>query len=233
MTEVECLTATTPTKMLRFYQRNTSRRKQLLAACNMCRRVWHIIPKECLRGRYDPNRYYQAIEVVERYVEGHATQDEVRALSLGTGGDFACDAVAVANGLAEWEDGLVTVSVWTSASMAPDTETIFIPWWEDSGPPGLQQSAEQASQCQLLRDMVGNPFRPTTFDPAWRSNRVMQLARQMYETRVFSRMPDLNRALRDAGCREDTVRIHCSEAMEHYRGCWVLDGLLQKDIQAM
>lgn len=79
----------------------------------------------------------------------------------------------------------------------------------------------------LLHEIVGNPFRPMSVDPAWKTSTVLTLARQMYESRDFSVMPILADALQDAGCDNDDVLDHCRDkAATHVRGCWVVDFLL-------
>jgi hypothetical protein len=69
-----------------------------------------------------------------------------------------------------------------------------------------------------------------SFDPAWRTDTVLALARQMYESRDFSAMPILADALQDAGCDCDDILSHCREAhATHVRGCWVVDLVLGKE----
>lgn len=82
--------------------------------------------------------------------------------------------------------------------------------------------------ASLLRDIFGNPFRPVTFSPAWRTDTAVSLARTMYESREFSAMPILADALQDAGCDSNDVLTHCREPGEHVRGCWVVDLVLGK-----
>jgi hypothetical protein len=36
-------------------------------------------------------------------------------------------------------------------------------------------------------------------------------------------------ALEEAGCQEPVVLDHCRGGGEHFRGCWVVDGLLGKE----
>jgi hypothetical protein len=52
----------------------------------------------------------------------------------------------------------------------------------------------------------------------------------MYDSRDFGAMPILADALQDAGCDNDEVLNHCRNkpAVEHFRGCWVVDGVLDK-----
>ena len=84
-------------------------------------------------------------------------------------------------------------------------------------------------QAALLRDIFGNPFCPVTFAPEWRTNTVIALASQMYESRDFSAMPILADALQDAGCDTDDVLNHCRGSGPHVRGCWVVDVVIGKE----
>jgi len=83
--------------------------------------------------------------------------------------------------------------------------------------------------CELLRDVFGNPFRPATLAPAWRTSTVTSLASQMYESRDFGAMPILADALQDAGCDSDDILNHCRGDGPHVRGCWVVDLVLDKE----
>ena len=79
-----------------------------------------------------------------------------------------------------------------------------------------------------LSDIFGNPFRPVTFDPSWRTEAVVVLARGMYESRDFAPMPVLADALEDAGCADADILAHCRGDGPHVRGCWVVDLVLGK-----
>ena len=81
----------------------------------------------------------------------------------------------------------------------------------------------------LLRDILGNPFRPVAFSPDWRTDTAVLLARQMYESREFGAMPILADALQDAGCDNPDILDHCRDTtLTHVRGCWVVDLVLNK-----
>jgi len=80
-----------------------------------------------------------------------------------------------------------------------------------------------------LKEIFGNPFRPATFAPAWRTETVVALASQMYESRDFGAMPILADALQDAGCDNDDILNHCRVPGPHVRGCWVVDLVLGKE----
>jgi hypothetical protein len=81
---------------------------------------------------------------------------------------------------------------------------------------------------RVFHDVFGNPFRPATLDPTWRTPTVVALASQMYQLRDFSPMPILADALQDAGCDSADVLGHCRGPGPHVRGCWVADLVLGK-----
>jgi hypothetical protein len=87
---------------------------------------------------------------------------------------------------------------------------------------------ERRAQCRLLRDLCGNPFRPTVLDPGWRTPAVVAIAGASYDDRDFTALPILADALEDAGCGDAIVLEHCRQTADHARGCWVIDGLLRK-----
>ena len=100
----------------------------------------------------------------------------------------------------------------------------------DDRPEQEHFSAEERTQCDLVRCIFGNPFRPTVFDPSWQTSDVTAISRGMYESRDFSAMAILADALQDAGCDDTTVLDHCRNTSHaHTRGCWVVDSILGKE----
>jgi hypothetical protein len=92
------------------------------------------------------------------------------------------------------------------------------------------KAAEDEAQCELLRDIFGNPFRTAALGPAWRTDTAVSLAKGMYGSRDFSAMPILADALQDAGCANEDILNHCrDEKATHVRGCWVVDLVLGKE----
>lgn len=90
---------------------------------------------------------------------------------------------------------------------------------------------EQRAQCNILRDIFGNPFRPVTLDAAWlawNNGTVVKLAQAIYDERAFDHLPILADALEDAGCHHEDILTHCRGTGPHVRGCWVVDLLLEK-----
>jgi hypothetical protein len=76
--------------------------------------------------------------------------------------------------------------------------------------------------AELLRDIVGSPFRPVSVEPRWLTSSVLALARAMYESRDFAAMPILGDALEEAGCDSPEILAHCRGG-PHTRGCWAVD----------
>jgi hypothetical protein len=89
-------------------------------------------------------------------------------------------------------------------------------------------TGEAAAHAHLVRDIFGNLFRPVAFDPAWRTEVVIELARGMYESRDFAPIPVLANALEDSGCTDSEVLAHCRGLGLHTRGCWVVDLVLNR-----
>jgi hypothetical protein len=90
-------------------------------------------------------------------------------------------------------------------------------------------SDDRDAEAALLRDIFGNPFRPVSFSPQWRTDTALALAHQMYESRDFGAMPILADALQDAGCDNEDILSHCRGDGPHVRGCWVVDLVLGKE----
>ena len=84
------------------------------------------------------------------------------------------------------------------------------------------------SQAELVREVIGNPFRPVACDPTWRTADVIGVARGIYEDRAFDRLPLLADALMDAGSDDAEMLAHCRSPGPHVRGCWVVDLVLGK-----
>jgi hypothetical protein len=113
-------------------------------------------------------------------------------------------------------------------------DPVFASWITAAGMPRLRFWVSSwliqapASVSTWFHDIFGNPFRPATFDPAWRTNTAVSLARQTYESRDFSAMPILADALQEAGCDNTDLLDHCRCSGPHVRGCWVVDLVLGK-----
>jgi hypothetical protein len=136
-------------------------------------------------------------------------------------------AVEAAESLAlPWDPGAVR----RLAGTRTDAEDWYLSLPRNAGV--VRRLAERSALSVLLRDIFGNPFRPSPPLPAevlaWNDGTVVRLARAMYEARDFRNMGVLADALLDAGCADEELLAHCRGGGEHVRGCWAVDALLGK-----
>jgi len=84
------------------------------------------------------------------------------------------------------------------------------------------------SFADVVRDVIGNPFRSRFFPQHWRTSDALGVARGIFEDQAFDRLPILSDALMDAGCDNERIIVHCRDDSMHVRGCWVVDLVLGK-----
>ena len=231
MTEAEWLACHEPDPMLVFLRGRATDRKLRLFAVGCCRSIWHLLPNEAARA---------LVEVAERFADGLASEEE-RATAEG---EFTW---------ADWESRgsqdpyLCSLATEAVTQLARESDATFAarthrvnPGWPEQAyeaargvsnqvghtTPLSRRPEEWAKQIKVLRDIFGNPFRPVTPDPAWLTDDVRTIARQMYNSRDFSRMAMLAVALQDAGCDNEDILTHCRGPGPHVRGCWVVDAVL-------
>jgi hypothetical protein len=192
--------------------RRDERRLRLFAfAC--CRRGWELLP---MAAR-------QAVEAGERLADEGLPQAALSAVERA-----AYSAVSQSIWLVEYHPH--QAGRWAVAAHLDDVLE-YTPKCILAGRTEKQaKAAEERAQCDLLRDIFGNPFHPVIFSPKWRTDTAVSLARTIYESREFSAMPILADALQDAGCDNDLILTHCRDTtLAHVRGCWVVDLVLGKE----
>jgi hypothetical protein len=98
-----------------------------------------------------------------------------------------------------------------------------------------REKRERKQLARVLREIIGNAFTPPRFEPAWRTDTVVALAKGIFEDRAFDRMPILADALLDADCDEEPMLRHCrgtevgvKDQPQHFRGCWVIELILER-----
>jgi hypothetical protein len=116
-----------------------------------------------------------------------------------------------------WANALLTAHAFGYANDEPPASL-----------PGSEELRDEHLRLQatIFRDIVGNPLDPVAFDPHWRTEDTLGLARGIYMDRAFSRLPLLADALMDAGCDDDRLINHSRSKGPHTRGCWVVDLVL-------
>jgi hypothetical protein len=196
--------------MLLFIRGKASDRKLRLFAVGCCRRVMNLITRKAHR---------KAIVVCERFVDGLADDDECTAAFERLDQDDTTPGMAHL-----LEEDAFGAAYWSIQGCG---HLICFQPGVDNG--GELEALERGVQSHLLRCIFGNPFRPVSFSPAWRTGTALALARQMYDSREFGALPILADALQDAGCDNADILSHCSGLGPHVRGCWVVDLVLGKE----
>ncbi len=197
-------------------------RKLRLFGCAACRRIAHL---------FTTPEQQRLIEVVEEYADGDTNRHAVTR-SRETAGKAvpqykSHEEWSSIYGAYDYSQRALNLLTWLTVSDVIEGVVEDIVGATVNDPENPEE--EHVHQKALLLDIFGNPFRPISFAPEWRSDTAVSLARGMYESRDFSAIPILADALQDAGCDNDDVLNHCRDArLVHVRGCWVVDWVLKK-----
>lgn len=231
MTETEWLACQNPIAPVVFVAPTANPRKMRLYFCACCARVLAATPqsRRLFRGYYAGSfeQLERALGVVEQFAEGLVSADALaRARADARDALYVPPSIDYGGETDLWRE---VSAVEAAAADKPVPETVVAARLRATE--GQVPRAEHDRwQAAVLRDIVGNPFRPVEFDPMWRTDTAQTLARQMYDSRDFGAMPILADALQDAGCENEDVLNHCRDASHvHVRGCWVLDAVLGRD----
>lgn len=215
--------------MVHFLNGRVSDRKLRLFAVACCRRFWSIMEVDAISR--------DAVETVERFVDGRATVKECRLARASVGvrfgpgtGKVVCAARRLAKAALEPNavraaSDASSQAAFLTGSIARESEMRYA---EASAAERCAIANERQQQAALLRYIVGNPFDPVTVHPSWLTSDVMLLARGIYDEKAFDRMPILADALEDAVCTNNDMLISLRHGTDHARGCWILDAILGK-----
>jgi hypothetical protein len=214
LTEAEWLACEDPAPMMDFLRGNASARKLRLVAVACCRH---------LGLRVAGQELMQAIEAAEGYADGLGSKAALKRARQGVAAVRHEIPADQAERVPEW------VALWLAEVAA--SENAFggvVPEILRLSGLGLLKEEDRPREGLLLRCLFGNPFRPTTIDPAWLTTEVLALARSIYDSRSFDRMPVLAEYLDEAGCDDDAILSHSRGPGPHARGCSVIELVLGK-----
>jgi hypothetical protein len=214
MTEDQWLAATDPTPMMELLWSGVSDRRLRLLAVACCRVM--------IAGANEPAAS-RAVEASEQFADGLLSEHELRAARQ------------------------VVIDTWNRLHETGEATPTFLrnvalgAAYQVSRPSPRKVVQEIGMLCRrqvggvpseylirILRDVLGNPFRPMPVNPGWLTSTVRTLAEGIYADRAFDRLPILADALQDAGCGSADVLGHCRGDGPHVRGCWVVDLVLGK-----
>jgi hypothetical protein len=255
MSEAEWEDATNRDRMLAQLgpQLGPERRRLFAAAC--CRRLVHLFDDPVCRQALEAAEYYSIGSLGEKRL-AQAHQAAVAA-ARRRGGPFnwhleesraerACDLAVVAVARAAepgrtgpsalaWEESASALVLEAQQALGGGMSPVklrrkwpYLSHTRERALPLVRHHAE-AVQCNLLREVVGNPFRSVHFDPAWRKwngHTLARMARMIFDGNRFDELPVVADMLEDAGCTDKAILAHCRRPGDHVRGCWVLGLLL-------
>ncbi len=226
-----------------------STRKFMLFACACCQRLWPLLPNAECR---------EAIDCAERYAEGllgkRAFQQAAELARVAcltalqphkaAGGWLAAAqakaAEAVTRALnADDPAGAAdevavcakeAVRAWSNRSPGALAANVMVmPGQARQAPnPDAAWIAEGIAQCDLLRDLFGNPFHREVLDASCRTPQAIASATSIFKERDFASVPKLADILQQSGCTSQDLLKHFRDRKEHARGCWALDLVLRK-----
>lgn len=228
MSETEWLTCTDPAPMLEFVQGRISNRhcwcfvaaclRRSLPALNYCTTV-----EEAQRAR-------ESVEVLDRVVAGTANDEEVESFYSDeqTAQAWGQALVCSLNAAEQVVSGMLHTRRFANRTAERRSAA-------REAAKNATRQAERSAQSVLLRCIVGNPFRPTSIDPAWQTSTVLALAQATYDNRSLpggaldhACLAVLADALEEGGCDNADILTHCRQSGEHVRGCWIVDAILRK-----
>lgn len=229
MTELEWLKNTEPYKLLshvglRRKVRPTPR-KLRLCGCECVNLIMDHLEDE---------RSIQAVRIAEQFADGKVSLRELRA--AGRQAKAAADEAQ----RQESRPPVTTFRRTFAASAAhrlthvPQTDEVYkcrrmvsdVLYSISRAAPHDPIHSEM--QSKIIKDIFGSPSRVNTINSAWLTSTVLALAQGIYDEKAFDRMPILADALQDAGCDSEEILKHCRDSAEHWRGCWVVDLVLEK-----
>jgi hypothetical protein len=226
MKEADWLSGAEAGPLLQHLGARASARKLRLFVCACGRRAWHLLSSEWSR---------QAILVGERLADGEV--EEERAVKASERGRAAILSAIQACGK-RGQEGPSAAAVAAAApvldvNVARACEVVKAAQRAFAGEtaPGSRAGRRtgRPNWANLVREVFGNPFRPTVVDPAWRTPTVLCLAERAYEKRDGVAVRILGDALEDAGCPDEALLTHCRGECEHVRGCWAVDAVLGRE----
>ncbi len=181
MTEAEWLTCTDPQPMLEFLRGKASDRKLRLLTCACCRRIWQLMKDE---------RSRKAVEVLERSPECPENDNEWQSAGAATNDAWfelerdnteRLESSAAADLCARWAAYYINFTnrpEWTANAV---TAAMVCEKIQQGVNHRFAKDIVWIQHCDLLRELIGNPFHPTVIARSCLTPKVTQLAQVIYD----------------------------------------------------
>jgi hypothetical protein len=264
MTEAQWLAATDPSPLLAFLQGNVSDRKQRLFACGCCRRIWHLLSDERSREAVEGvERHAEGLATEEEWAAACASANAAAAAATEAlseadaldgedrltapayaAAEAACSAAGSLCFVLEAPPRAANAAFSAACAVGCNAEAAAYATGADGRAARRADEAALAAECvaqaNLLRDLVGDPFRklpPVALSLlTWNGGMVRRLAEAAHDNRVLpsghldpARLAVMADALEEAGCTEAELLGHLRGPGPHVRGCWAVDRVRSVD----
>jgi hypothetical protein len=232
-----------------------SHRKLRLFKCACCRRVWRLLTED---------RSRKGIEAVEAVADGELSAESFEAASQGCRSAYyeLAEMLTSAASTSPGSFRLLQAKLFaahvaycataycatnvpeigdysSSASTSGAIRNAIGDLTDSIGNDVREKSEEFSNHAVILRDIVGNPFRPLPPVAAslltWNDGLARRLAEEAYQHRIMptgtldpDRLAVLADALEEANADAALV-AHLRQPGPHVRGCWALDLALGRE----
>jgi hypothetical protein len=238
MNEEEWLECRSPDAMLealRTWGQARERKLRLFGAC-CCRRIW---------GELVDDRSRRAVEATEGFADRPVGKSVIASVRLDARAAMVTEvgsrSYAARTASAAVYNTLFQGPIKSSGSPQDPAAVIWVAAAANRAAVVVPEQAvqEREFQARLLRDIIGNPFRPLRpLSPSllgWSDGLIIKLAEAAYQDRELpsghldnARLAVLGDALEDAGCSDDRLLAHLRSPGPHVRGCAGVDAVLGK-----
>jgi hypothetical protein len=207
--------------MLEYLGDRASPRKLRLYACAWAYDLWHRMTDE---------RSRTAVVIAERFANGLAEpSDLVSAFKAAQQAWKAVRVDVTGRHSKRLKSPKGSRTAWAAAEAARNAADPEWGFRKARHAAWRETPARLFALAAILRELFGNPFRPTALDPgllAWHDGLVRSMAQHIHDGRPFGELPVLADALEEAGCQDAEILRHLRGPGPHSCGCWALDQAL-------
>lgn len=197
-----------------------------------CQRTYHAVAAIAPRGHFtvaDCCEMAAAHHAGDCFAEHHPLHGEIDRLRSDVQREYRQAEDYRWRGVSRLSDEAFAVAGQLERRTAETVQQLTNEIWSAGAAERISRAtAERAAQTDLIRCLVGNPFRTVKVDPQWLTSTVIELTRGIDADQAFDLLPVLADALQDAGCDNEDLLAHCRNHPVHTKGCWVVEKLSRR-----